>query len=183
MPNLTPVTESVRVAQALEVMALMHQGHSQKDACAEVGMSVGTFRRWIASGDEAIEALSQLIKTVEKEEIAMITTTKVAVLKKLLTRLTDESPMDTADLIKALQYLDKRSDDLAPRHGAASASEANARDYLSGPKLLQADSKMGQASTTVNVRPRDDGSVDITTIREADIIEGEEIQEDEHPDK
>ena len=178
MPNLTPATKSVRVAQALEVLKLMHVGHSQAEACELVGMSPDMFRHWIGSGDEAIIALGSLIQAVEREELALINTTKVAILDKLLARLTDDSPVETSDLIKAIQYLDKRSDDLSPRHGAASDVESNARKYLKGPKLKQAKSKFGQTSTTVNVRPREDGSVDITTFREEDIIDAEEAETD-----
>lgn len=138
-----------------------------------VGISPDMFRHWIGSGDEAILALGNLIQSVEREELALINTAKIAILDKLLARLTDESPLKTSDLIKAIQYLDKRSDDLSPRHGAASDVEANARKYLKGPKLKQAESKFGQTGTTVNVRPRDDGSVDITTFREEEILDAE----------
>jgi hypothetical protein len=149
MPKLTDITIAQRQAQAIDVYKLMLAGETQKVACATVGISDDTFRRWIETSDEVTKAIGEVITYVEKQELLLINATRTKALELLLARMTDETPMETKDLIAALKFVHSLSDNLAIRHGATSDSEAAAAAYLRGPQLMAAESRMGGQKVVV----------------------------------
>jgi hypothetical protein len=173
MAQLTEETKVIRVAQTHEVMTHMYAGMTQKDACELVGMSPDTFRRWlIACKDDVVEGLSQLISILQKEQIATIASSRMAILNNLMERAI-EGPIDTKDLLAIYKITGDELKELAASQGTTSRNEARAAEYLTGPKLIEAKSRMGGEETTVNVRPLPDGSIDITTKALERIEEGQ----------
>lgn len=64
-------------------------------------------------------------------------------------------------------YLSKLIDDREFKHGTSSREDISAKEFLlTGPKTKRAES-----STTVNIKPLNDGSVDVTVIKAEDIID------------
>lgn len=179
MSDLTPSTEAIRFAQVFEVTQLIFNGMTQKDACETVGISPDTFRRWMSKDTSALTALSDIKQTTEREQLYLITTAMTKLLASMLDQLLSGAPLEFKDKLAAYKLLSDRADQLAESQGATSASEEKAREYLTGPALKKADSKMG--SRTVNVRPRKDGSVDVTLFDEREIVEGEITDSHEWP--
>jgi len=176
MPKLTETSQAIRAAQALEVVQLMQTGKTQKDACSDVGISVDVFRRWIAKDSSVLQTLGELKQYTEREILLMISSIQSHVLAILLDRVMSENPMDTKDLLSITKYLDERGDRLAERQGASSASEEKAREYLTGPTLQKAQSKMGKK---VNLRVLDDDSIDVTVFSNENVIDAEPVDDDE----
>jgi len=149
MPTLTDTTIATRQAQALDVFALMRSGITQKDACEQVGISDDTYRRWINSDPNLTKVIGELIINAEKQELMLIQAVRTKILEDLLMAVVSEVPMDTKDKLAILKYLHIHNDQLATRHGASSDNEAAAAEYLQGPQLVAAESRMGDTQVEV----------------------------------
>jgi hypothetical protein len=169
MGRLSKVLEGRRIAQTIEVMRLMAGGASQDAACKKVGISKKTYQYWIASGEEAVEALRRVNNEIQRSQMEMILTTQKKALELLLQDVVSPDT-DPRDRLAILAYLDRRLDALTREHSAQGQSEDAAAAYLTGPKLIPGQSRLRGA--TVNVNPRPDGSVDITTYKAGEIVEG-----------
>lgn len=165
MPNLSTETVALRQAQVLEIMALIkNENISQTEACERKGVSVDTFRRWVTSDPDALTALRSLIEAVEREQTLLIASAQNSIVQDLLGKLNGDT--EIGELIAALKYLDKRQDELVARQNLVAPNEKSAQEYLQGPKLEKASSRM-------TVKANDDGSVDITTYSEPEIVDAE----------
>lgn len=172
MPKLTPESESIRRTQAVQVLALQASEQiSQADACRQVGITPDIYRRWIAENDEALDTIKTLVEAVHREELAMITMTQQRILQRLIERATTGA-IETKDLIAAATYLDKKAADLN-RGLQLEKTTDTAMEYLKGPNTKSITSRQGSRAGTVNVKPREDGSVDIAVETPENVIDGE----------
>lgn len=173
MPALTEQTQMLRVAQALEVFKRIAAGLTQEQACTEVGISVAMYRHWIATADEAIEAARKLAAALQRQQLFDALSAQQQGLDLMIADLLS-AELEARDRLAIMKYLDDRIDQLERKFGTQSQTEDAALNYLKGPQLKRGDSRVGhRAAATINVSTRADGSVDITTFRDPDVIEGE----------
>ena len=176
MPNLSLETEAQRQLQAMQVFSLMVQKNiSQEEACDEIGISVDTYRRWMTKDPNAIPALRSIIEALQKEQTFLVASKKLEITKSLMGKLDGDA--EVAELIAGLKYLDSLEERNVDNLNMVAPNEKAAQEYLTGPELQKAKSRM--AATTMNVKANDDGSLDITTYREEEVLEGdfEDVQE------
>jgi len=63
MTKTNAITEVVREEKILKVMDLLFSGKNKKDACAEVGIDLWTFDRYVAQSPELIRTIQSAIRT------------------------------------------------------------------------------------------------------------------------
>lgn len=140
-----------------------------------IGISEWVFDQWIASENDAIEQLQQNIAEAERIRMAQLANAQAILLTKLLSSVTMEGYADHDIQLKVLKYIDRLRNDLEVKHGVHSQSD-EAQDYLlAGPQTRIEDSKMAvqheMSRSTVNIKTRSDGSVDLTIPHESPIID------------
>jgi len=176
MPKLTPETETIRKTQAVQVLALQATEQiSQAEACRQVGITPDIYRRWISESDDALDTVKLLVEAVQREELAMITITQQRILQRLLERATTGA-IETKDLVAVAQYLDKKANDLGNKLQVEKTDD-KALEYLKGPNTKSIESRQGARSSSVNVKPRPDGSVDIAVETPENVIDGEFLED------
>jgi hypothetical protein len=171
MPELTPVLEAARVAQAIAVLRLItYDGKTVIDACAEVGISERQYRFWLARGETAIDEFKESISALERVKLSQLTVANDAILDRIMTLAQTDGRLQ--DVIAASKHLIEVQHELEGRYGATGIGDIAAKEFmLSGPKTSKQPSKTG---TTINIAPRRDGSIDVTIPgNDEDIIEGE----------
>jgi hypothetical protein len=176
MGKINKVMQNRRIAQALEVMRLVAHGATREAACKKVGITQGIYSHWIAHGEEAVDALRRVNNEIQRSQMEMILTSQMKALDRLLQDLAADN-LEPRDRLAIMAYLDKRLDILSREHSAQGEAEDIAAAYLTGPKLIPGKSRLRGA--TVNVSPRPDGSVDITTYKEGEIVEGHYVEGDD----
>lgn len=172
MPQLLPATEARLTAQALEVFKIITEtGISQEAACAKVGISREQFRHWISKNDEAIQEIRRNTNELYKRQIVMILSAQEKLLSNLIADAQSDN-IDPKERLAILQYLDKRLEILSNQFNARGIEEDAAHNYLlQGPALKKGQSRL--RGSTINVRPLPDGSVDVTTYHEGEIIDSQ----------
>lgn len=166
----------------MEVMALISTGFTQADACSEVGISTDTYRRWISQRPDAIEIFTNAVRNSATARLQAATEASVAIFQRIIDRaIATESPMSDADRLNAAKYVESVMDKLALSQGATSADEEAASEYLQGPVLVKAKSRMG-GGKSVNVQI-DGEKVDITVTDQPEILDGEFHSDDQLYDK
>ena len=173
MPILSEQEQVIRKAQAIQVLSMMATEQiSQSAACAAVGISPKVYKKWIDEDDGAIDAIKDLVTSVKAQELGMITVAKAEILQRLLLRSVTEA-IETKDLIAVVKLLDDMSDKISGQIGT-DKPEDDALKYLDGPSTRDIASRSGaRAGAKVNLKAKNDGSVDVSLPAPEDIIEGE----------
>jgi hypothetical protein len=174
--KLTKIVQGKRIAQALEVMRMMANGTPRAEACEKVGIAPKVYEYWIARSEEAVDALRRVNNEVQRAQIEMILISQKQALEKLLQEVVTDD-LATRDRLAIMAYLDRKLDVLSRIHNAQGQNEDAAAAYLTGPQLIPGQSRLRGA--TVNVSPRPDGSVDITTYKDGEVVEGQFVERDE----
>jgi hypothetical protein len=172
MPNLTKATENARIIQMIQILGLMSRGKTQQEACAQIGMSPDTFRDWVARDSDAIAMIREVISETERVQLANVVQAENFILSKIIEEAMDDERSSFFIRLKVYELLTKLRKELEAKHGV-DTKEDQAGIVLNGPQLQQQDSMIPPSYTTVNVRPKSDGSVDINLPIKKDVIESE----------
>lgn len=192
MPNLSESTEAGRVLQALIALQKFVRGATKAEACEEAGISVWQFEHWIGEGGPVIEKFQETLVEQERVRMVQISSAQGIILNQLIKAATAGAWVETVevngetrdviiyrdvkpgDQLKILKYLDGLRAELESKYGVKAESDA-AGDYLTGPKTQIEQSKMLEqhemSRSSVNVKPQNDGSVDITFKKLMDPID------------
>ena len=131
MTDLT-THDAVQISKALEVLRLLHDNPrmTQEKACANVGISPPTYRKWIATQDDALVTFEEVLQEVERVEYSRLLIVKNAMTDKLInSALRDD--VSVTERIKALQYVEGRLDELGNRYHTVDIDVE--KDLLNGP--------------------------------------------------
>lgn len=174
-------TEAKRVSQTGQVLTLMASGHTQIGACRKIGIDVQAFRYWLRKSDDSLTVLRKLGDEIAREEMASILLTQLNITERLIevataTNTEDSKAPDPKLQLDIKKYLDGRLEKLGGDLRAQGRAEDAAADYLAGPKLTESESRFHP--NTVNISPKPDGSFDVTTLNESEIVDAEFTEDD-----
>lgn len=175
MSKLSPSTEATRILQAMKVLQLIIRGVPKKQACDDVGFTEWQFDNWIASDNVAIEKLQNDIAEAERIRLAQLANAQAILLTSLVNSVTMPGYADDDVKLKVLKYIDSLRDKLEEKHGVHSHTDEAQEYAMNGPKTRIEDSKMAVqhelSRSTVNIKTRADGSVDLTLPNVTKIID------------
>jgi hypothetical protein len=160
MPNLTTTTEAMRIDHALQIWGLLEADPTltQKDACDQIGMSVQAYRRWITEAEPVLDEFRTAIMGIRRMELQRIMAAREAVLTQVI-KDGLATFTDPATRLEIHKYIVQHGDDLLDMVHAKDSSKA---DFLSGPELVEAESRFGEHEIEVNLK-----------IKKPNIIDGE----------
>jgi len=170
MPNLSVVKTQQRISQAIQVLLLTSQNNISVDqACDVVGISRDVYYRWLREGENTVNEFLTLKNDLQRMTYAGILSSQYAAIAELLNEVRDETtkPIDRVAILKYLDEVRTRIEEEFRAQGAVNDEAAN---YLQGPQVAKAQSRL--RASTVNIAPLSDGSIDITTYAESDIVDG-----------
>ncbi len=144
--------EATQISRALQVLQLLANNPrmTQKDACANIGISVPTYKKWIATQESALVTFEQARQEIERNEFAKYLVTKSAISDKLVSDAM-KSGVSITERIKALEFIEKKLDDFGNRYHTVDV-EAE-QDLLSGP---QQEFGTSMSSNRISVDQTDD---------------------------
>lgn len=175
MTNLSPTTEAARILQAMKALQLIIRGVPKQQACDDVGLSLWQFENWIASDNVAIEALQKDIEEAERIRLAQLGNAQAILLKQLIDSVTAANYTDHDMQLKVLKYVDSLRNNLEQKHGVHSKTDEAEEYAMKGPQTRIEDSKMAVqhelSRSTVNIKTKPDGSVDLTIPHNSTIID------------
>lgn len=162
--------------QTLNALTMISNGMSKKDACREAGITPYQYDHWMANGgSDAIEAYQEAVVQAERVRMADIVNAQAIILSQLVATVTHPEFNDPDTQIKALKYLDTLRDKLEAKHGVQSQSDKAQEYILAGPNTRVEESQFGVehelSKSVVNVKAREDGSVDISVPVEKKVID------------
>ena len=183
MPKLTKAREGARILQVMQALQLIIRGATKQDACAEIGISTDVYDLWVSRETDAIEALQTNIAESERIRMAQIASAQQSILNSLISSVTGEHYIDHDLQLKVLKYLDNLREKLEDKHGVQSTTD-KAEDYLlGGPNTREEESQMSvqheMSRSTVNIKTKSDGSVDLEVPHDTTIIEQFPVLADE----
>lgn len=181
MPTLSDVTIAAREAQVIQVMGLVYQGSSIKDACATVGIDERTYRRWATESSEYISAIRELLNEVEKERILELASARARI-EELIILDGLNSDTEPADRLHILKWLAEELEISARSHQAQPGVEQEAQEFLrKGPTITRQRSRLA----AINVTETDEGfQVDLYQDRETIDLGPEGLRDaPEHPEE
>lgn len=171
MAKLLPETEAQRIAATLQVLRLISDGNTVREACEKANISERQYRYWLKSGNEFIDDMRTVIAESERVMLAEVTSARKVALERIIEMAHHSDSL--SDLIKADQHLHSIQRELEDRHGAHGVGDDRAKEFvLTGPKLSTAKSRQ-----TINIKPLNDGSLDVTVDKSTDIIDAEFMEE------
>lgn len=140
------IHDAVQVNKAMQVYGLMIENPrmSQAQACSQIGINPKTYRKWIATQEDAIAEIEKIRQEIEKIELASILASKSAVTENFIQEAMKPG-ISITERIKALEYIDKRLDELSSRYHVVDV-EAE-QDLLSGPKQKPGINKLANRGT------------------------------------
>lgn len=145
----------------------MAEGMDPQQACRQAGVPHYTYRRWVIDNPESIRIMEKTISAMEREALMEITHAASTLLTQIvgLSTRTDLPPRTQLDVHR---YLEGMKEDLVSKQGTGTREDIRAKEFLlTGPKTHKAESR----TTTVNIKPMADGSVDVTVMKAEDIID------------
>jgi len=162
MPALTKRTEALRIDQALQVWGVLEADPTvtQQEACEKVGISVSAYRRWIAEADPVLDEFRMAILGVRRLELMRVLSARETILARVIKDGLDWTT-DPATRLEIYKYLYDHSDHLME---AVHTSDSGKADFLTGPNLVEAESRFASHEIEVNLKIRP---------KEPDIVDGE----------
>jgi hypothetical protein len=159
MNEMTP-EDRLKKDKALQVyqLQLCNPKMTQAQACANVGIDAKTYRKWIVTQEDAIAELEKTRQEIERIEYASILASKRAVTENFIQEAMKPGVF-ISERIKALEYINKRMDELADRYHTVDV-EAE-QDLLSGP--IQ---KMGISKLANRVAVEEEGNETVIRVKE-----------------
>lgn len=160
MPALTERSEAVRIDQAIQVWGLLeaNPAMTQKEACEKIGMTVQSYRRWIAEAEPVLDEFRNAIMGVRRMELMRVMAARESILAKVIQDGMDDFT-DPATRLEIHRYIVQHGDELLDNVHANDSSKA---DFLGGPELVKAESRFASHEIEVNLK-----------IKKPDILDGE----------
>ena len=160
MPNLTAISEAVRIDQVLQVWGLLEANPkiTQKEACEKVGMDVRTYRRWIVEAEPILDEFRNAIMGVRRMELMRIMAARESILAAVIKDGLDKFT-DPATRLEIHRYIVEHGDDLLESVHATDSAKAG---FLQGPELYEAESKFSSHEIEVNLK-----------IKKPEVLDGE----------
>ncbi len=175
MGKLAKHTEAARILQAMQVLQLITRGMSKQEACDTIGMSVWQYENWIAQESDAIDEMQKSIAEAERIRLSDISSHQARLLEKLIGIVLNPAYQDPKMMLDTLKYLDVLRGSLEGKHGLHTQTDKAADYLLTGPTTRSEDSQMAVqhelSRSTVNIKTRPDGSVDLTVPDKTHIVE------------
>ena len=126
-----------------------------------------TYRLWVIDNPETIQAMQKTISAIERVSLMEISHAANNMLASIVTLADNPQDLPPRTRMELHAYLKELGGEIEEKHGAGTREDIKAKDFLlTGPKTRHAEKK-----ATVNIKPLDDGSVDVTVIKEEDIID------------
>lgn len=169
MDAITPQNQLL-IDKSLQVYQLLacNPRMTQEQACKNVGIDPKTYRKWIATQDEAIKVFEQTRLENERMEYAEYLASKSAISFSLIQdAMKPDVPVPVR--IKALEYIDQKINEYSGRYHTVDI-EAE-QDLLSGPRQELGTSKL---ANRVIIEDKENETV----IRVKDKLEVIDIQPD-----
>jgi len=179
------LVQAQRTASVIEVQRHMNYGGLKKnEACEKAGITTNQFDYWTTQLPGDIGQIRDLIFQMERQELLLWLGFKQAgtteLIRQILDKIKDGYEInDPKKFMELLTDAQDRIDQLKGEHQADMGSEQEAQEFLQkGPQREEAESMMKsrhieEETTTINVNPQQDGSVDITVTKPPDTIDGE----------
>ncbi len=145
------IKQSIRTNQALDIIQHSMEGMSIVRACQEVGVSRSTFYYFVTHHPEAIATFQELQLFAKAHQFALILENET----KVLERVIEEGLAYTTKprhRLAILKELTKRMDELSEDIQAYRSGDKGSADFLTGPKLVHAESRFS-ASESENSLP------------------------------
>lgn len=168
MPKLAEDTRLQRIAQTVQVMGLLMQNPemTREDACQQAGITPRTYRDWLQSGDETIEALRGFLTMTQRETLFELSQARMKIIQLLI-----RDALDPLTASKDRVLIEKRLDEIAQElqrvHHATPGIEEDANQFLKeGPKIEKQRSRLA----SVDVERTKDG-VTVHVFEERDVID------------
>jgi len=173
--NTISAHDAVQINKALEVLNLLvhNPRMTQEKACANVGISQPTYRKWIATQEDALISFEQARTEIERNEFSLLLISKSAITSGLVKDAMKPN-VSVTERIKALDYVEKRMDELSDRYHTVDVQAE--QDLLSGPKQLPGESRLAN-----RVSVTEDNNTTIIKIKDKpaiiDILEKKDQEE------
>lgn len=184
MPKLSLATERTRLTQALNALQMIAKGAPKEEACAQVGLSEWQYDQWLAKDDGVLEAFQNAVVEAERIRMVNITNAQAIILSKYVKNVTAEDA-DPDTQLRALKYLDTLRDRLEAKHGVNTQADKAADYILDGPATIAEKSQMAVqhelSRSTINIKPREDGSMDLSIPVPTQVIDLLPNLADDHP--
>lgn len=147
--------DAQQINRALQVLQLLANNPrmTQEKACQNVGISVPTYKKWIATQEEALATFEQARSEIERNEYATYLITRTAIYDKLVSDAM-KSDVSITERIKALEFIDKRLNDFGNRYHTVDVHAE--QELLSGPKQRAGRS---MSINRINVDEKNDETV------------------------
>lgn len=167
----------------MQVLVRVARGATIGEACKDTEISEAQFREAIAKGGETLKQFQHDVAEAERIRLVEIASAQARILEQLVQAATMsvysehitidgetrtvivQREVAPADQLKILKYLDGIRKELENKHGLHTETD-KAGEYLSGPNTQieksQIEGEHEMSRSSVNVRPRNDGSVDVT---------------------
>lgn len=158
MPNLTPATQAARIDQALQVWGLLEANPrmTQAEACAHIDMDVQAYRRWIAEAEPMLEEFRNAIMGIRRLELMRIMAAREAVLTQVISDGLNVIT-DPAARLEIHKYLVAHGNDLLE---AVHAGQDDGAEFLTGPQLIEAESKFASHEIELNLKIKQPDVID-----------------------
>jgi len=153
-----------------EILSLVNfQGMSYQEAFKQVGISDETWRRWIQQHPEAIEEFRNMLVSTNRQMLFDAVQGQKAIVTALVSAVTDPTlPVAIVDKLAVGKWLEHLVDKLTAQVGVNAESDEQAADFLGQPQFRQIQSRF---TPIINVKPKQDGSVDISLPIKEEIID------------
>ena len=144
------IKQSIRTNQALMVIQRSSQGMSIVRACQEVGVPRSTFYYFVTHHPEAIATFQEMQLFTKAQQFALILESQT----KVLERVIEDGLADTTsprNRLAIYKELNKLMDELLEDLHINSRDGADTADFLTGPKLVPAESRFSDQESTINL--------------------------------
>ena len=175
MPKNTELTTALKETQVLQIIQMVLEGSTQAKACRKAGIHPSTYRRYLQQHPDTIDIVRKLIVNTEKVNLAEIVSARTSLITGLIAKASAAN--DITEIIAADKHLAIIQGELEARVGVSAKGDEIAEEFLGNPEFQPVESRFIPADT-INLKPKDDGSVDVTIKRQAEIIDAKSSDED-----
>lgn len=167
MPELTETSIAIRQSQVIEVMILVWQGSTIKDACLAVGIDQNTYRRWAKESTEYINAIRDLLLEQDRIRILNLASARETIENQLILD-GKKAELHPEVRLKILKWITDQLEEASRVHQAQPGIETEAQEFLrQGPKITKQKSRLA----AIDISEDEDGTVRVDLYREIDAID------------
>jgi len=170
MSKLTLPTEIQRREQIIEVVRLRtEESQTVREACDQVGIPTSTYYRHVHHNKEYLEEVRETMVAQEKELLANLFQSRYELVYKLL-EYAASPDLTLNQAIKLSEHLAELQEHLENRTGIHGIADDAAKEFLEKGIVTQPAKSRFKASAPVNLKARQDGSVDLSLLIDDDDI-------------